>query len=62
MHALSAAVETLDSPFQSEKGLFQEIDGELRRPGRAALLREPALLISPLLGGRAVVQSVIQIW
>jgi hypothetical protein len=31
------AVETLDSPFQSEKGLFQEIDGEWRRPGRARL-------------------------
>jgi hypothetical protein len=29
-----AAVETLDSPFQSEKVRYQEIDGEWRRPGR----------------------------
>jgi hypothetical protein len=38
--APSPAVETLDGPFQSEKGLFQEIAGELRRlsrpPGDAA--------------------------
>ena len=35
MGAPPPAVETLDSPFQSEKGLFQEIDGELRRLRRA---------------------------
>jgi len=37
-----AAVGTLDNPFQSEKVILQEIDGELRRPGRAALRRERA--------------------
>jgi hypothetical protein len=31
MPAPPPAVETLDSPFQSEKGLLQEIDGEWRR-------------------------------
>jgi hypothetical protein len=46
MRAPPAAVETLDSPFQSEKGLSQEIDGELRRPGSAALRRERAYLVA----------------
>jgi hypothetical protein len=32
-----AAVESLDSPFRSEKGLFQEIDGEWRRCGESEL-------------------------
>jgi hypothetical protein len=35
MRAPPPAVETLDSPFQSEKGRFQEIDGKWRRPGSA---------------------------
>jgi hypothetical protein len=58
MRAPPAAVETLDSPFQSEKGLFQEIDGELRRPGSAALPGGCASLVSPLLVDR---HPVIQI-
>jgi hypothetical protein len=36
MGAPPAVVETLDSPFQSEKGLFEEIDGEWRRLGEQA--------------------------
>jgi hypothetical protein len=47
MGAPPPAVETLDSPFQSEKVLYQEIDGELRRLGRGASRRD-AFVSRPL--------------
>jgi hypothetical protein len=56
MSAPPPAGETLDGPFQSEKGRFQEIDGELRRVGSAAARRERAAVKLPLLGDRAMMQ------